>query len=87
MKLRIQLLIFSLVSFLYSFAQTPQNIDRGKGRGESMWDSTTTIILIAAFIILMIVSRTWAKKVRNKRDERSEKDNSEKSSEKDKESK
>lgn len=77
MKLRIQLLIFSLVTFLHSFAQTPQNIDRGKGRGESMWDSTTTIVIIVAFFILMIISRTWAKKIRNKRDERSEKDKEE----------
>lgn len=65
-----------LISFI-NFAQTPQNVNPGKGKGESMWDSPTTIILIVVFILLMIVSRSWSKKVQAKRDELSKRNKNE----------
>lgn len=68
MKRLISLFTFLLMG-LISIAQTPQNVSPGKGKGESIWDSTTTIVLIVVFILLMIISRTWSKRVHSKRDE------------------
>lgn len=68
MKKLIMLLTF-LYTGLLSIAQTPQNISPGKGKGESIWENTSTIVLIVVFILLMIISRTWSKRVHSKRDE------------------
>lgn len=68
MKRLISLFTFLIVG-LFSIAQTPQNIDPGDGKGKSIWDNTTSIILIVVFILLMIISRTWSKRVHSKRDE------------------
>ncbi len=74
MKYRIMILI-AFISLRVSdlLAQRPQNVDIGKGRGESAWDSTTTILLIIAFFLLMFISRRWSKKIQDKRDQLSKK--------------
>jgi F0F1-type ATP synthase membrane subunit a len=65
-----------LFIFIYSsnlFGQIPQNIDRGEGRGESIWDSPWTIFSLVIFVILLVISRTWSKKIHKKRDHESQK--------------
>jgi hypothetical protein len=71
-------IIFALLFSVPVYAQRPQNIDIGKGRNESIWDSPWTIALLVGFVILMIVSRSWSKKIHARRDSESEKDKKEK---------
>lgn len=71
-------LIITLVSVFFivlnAFVQTPQNVNLGEDDNKSLWDSTSAIIFAAVIILLLIVGRTWSKKVHQKRDEMSEKD-------------
>tara|TARA_R100000951_G_scaffold66613_2_gene56306 strand:- start:217 stop:453 length:237 start_codon:yes stop_codon:yes gene_type:complete len=75
-------LVITLVSVFFvvvsAFAQTPQNIDLGEDKNESLWNSTSAIIFVAVIILLLIVGRTWSKKVHEKRDEMARKDKEEK---------
>lgn len=57
-----------------TMAQTPQNITQQSDKNESLWNSTSAIIFVAIFIVLMIVGRLWSKKVQKKRDEIANKD-------------
>lgn len=70
----IYLLTFCLIT-LNGWSQTPQNVtqldDENK---ESLWSSTSAIIFVAVLILLLIVGRTWSKKIHEKRDELSNKD-------------
>lgn len=81
------LILFVAFNSLTLLAQTPQNINPDSGKGNSMWDSTTTIIFIAAFILLLIISRTWSKSINKKRDELSKRDKEEKEEGKEKKDK
>jgi hypothetical protein len=76
-KNKVILVLVILFNKLAFIAQTPQNIDRGKGRGESIWDSPWTIAFLVGFVVLMIVSRTWSKRIHQKRDNESEKNKKE----------
>lgn len=71
-------LVITLVSVFFivmnAFVQTPQNVDLGDDENKSLWDSTSAIIFAAIIILLLIVGRTWSKKVHEKRDEMSRKD-------------
>lgn len=64
-------IVFASTSII---AQTPQNITQGDGKGESLWNSTSAIIFAVVLILLLIIGRTWSKKVHEKRDEMSRKD-------------
>jgi len=78
-----QWIVSSYLIFLASWnvvAQTPQNVTVGEGRGESIWDSTGTIIAVIGFLLLIIISRKWSKKIHEKRDELASRDQEEKSS-------
>lgn len=59
-------------------AQTPQNVTVGEGRGESIWDSTATILAVIGFLLLIIISRKWSKKIHEKRDELARRDSEDK---------
>lgn len=60
------------------FGQIPQNVNPESGdEGKSLWDSTSAIIFAIVIILLLIVGRTWSKKVHQKRDEMSRKDKDE----------
>ncbi len=75
MKSKLSLLVFFLVTTLYSLAQTPQNVTQlDDSEKDSLWNSTSAIIFVAILILLLIVGRTWSKKVHEKRDELSNKD-------------
>lgn len=67
--------IFFLV--LNTFAQTPQNVNLGDDDNKSLWNSTSAIIFAVIIVFLLIVGRTWSKKVHQKRDEMSKKDKEE----------
>jgi len=68
MKKFITSIFISLISFI-SLTQIPQNINPGTENKESMWESPITIVVIAVFILLLVVSRTWAKRILRKRDD------------------
>ncbi|PHR45551.1 MAG: hypothetical protein COA32_12910 [Fluviicola sp.] len=74
--------VFTLVSVFFvvvnAFAQTPQNIDLGDDKNQSLWNSTSAIIFVAVIILLLIIGRTWSKKVHEKRDEMAKKDKEDK---------
>lgn len=72
---KLMLLFISIVfASVRVIAQTPQNITQGDGKGESLWNSTSAIIFAVVLILLLIIGRTWSKKVHQKRDEMSRKD-------------
>ena len=77
MRNKILLVSIFIIYQLAALAQTPQNVDRGKGRGESIWDSPWTIAFLIGFFVLMIISRTWSKRIHQKRDNESQKDQEE----------
>jgi hypothetical protein len=74
MKNKLALFFILISNTFFYFAQTPQNIDIGKGRGESIWQSPWTIALLFGFVFLLIISRKWSKRIHEKRDSESEKD-------------
>ena len=73
-KRGIYLLTFCLIT-LNSWSQTPQNVTQSDGDNqESLWDSTYAMVFVGILILLLIVGRTWSKKIHDKRDELSNKD-------------
>ncbi|MDX1652107.1 MAG: hypothetical protein R3277_06420 [Brumimicrobium sp.] len=69
MKHLILQFVFSIFLAGYTFAQIPQNIETEAGEeGQSLWNSTTAMILAGVIILLLIIGRTWSKKVHDKRD-------------------
>lgn len=78
MKKLIITLLSTLVLVMNVFGQIPQNVNPEAGKeGQSLWDSTSAIIFVVAIILLLIIGRTWSKKVHQKRDEMSRKDKEE----------
>lgn len=78
MKKLTVILISIFFSTINLIGQIPQNVNPESGKkGESLWDSTSAIIFAAVIILLLIVGRTWSKKVHQKRDEMSQKDKEE----------
>ena len=68
------LLLLCLVT-LDAWSQTPKNVTQLDNESkESLWSSTSAIIFVAVLILLLIVGRTWSKKIHEKRDELSNKD-------------
>lgn len=60
------------------YGQIPQNVNpESGGEDKSLWDSTSAIIFAAVIVLLLIIGRTWSKKVHQKRDEMSRKDKEE----------
>jgi membrane protein implicated in regulation of membrane protease activity len=75
MKKLIITLMSTVILVMSAFAQIPQNVNPEAGKeSESLWDSTSAIIFAAVIILLLIIGRTWSKKVHQKRDEMSKKD-------------
>lgn len=74
MKKLIVMFLSAVLLSLNTVAQTPQNITLGDGKDESLWNSTSAIIFAVVLILLLIIGRTWSKKVHQKRDEMSRKD-------------
>ncbi len=74
MKNRGTLLLLFILNGVMVIAQTPQNITQQDDTNQSLWNSTSAIIFVAVFIVLMIVGRLWSKKVQKKRDEIASKD-------------
>lgn len=64
--------LFSLFT-LSIYGQSPQNITVGSGKSESLWSSKVGIVIFVVFVVLLIVGRTWSKKIHKKRDELSSK--------------
>ena len=78
MKKLTVILISIFFSAINLIGQIPQNVNPESGKeGQSLWDSTSAIIFAAVIILLLIVGRTWSKKVHQKRDEMSQKDKEE----------
>jgi hypothetical protein len=75
---KLAIIVFSVFfSVLNLLGQTPQNVNLGDDENKSLWDSTSAIIFAAVIILLLIVGRTWSRKVHQKRDEMSRKDKEE----------
>lgn len=78
MKKLIVALLSTVFFVMNLFGQIPQNVNpEAGGEGKSLWDSTSAIIFVVAIILLLIIGRTWSKKVHEKRDEMSRKDKEE----------
>lgn len=62
--------ILFLLSAINTIAQTPQNVTQlDNEEKDSLWNSTNAIIFVAVLILLLIIGRTWSKKIHEKRDE------------------
>ncbi len=78
MKKLIITLLSTIILVMNAFGQIPQNVTtQSAEEGKSLWDSTSAIIFAAVIILLLIIGRTWSKKVHEKRDEMSRKDKEE----------
>lgn len=53
---------------ILTYGQTPQNVTVDSGESESLWSSKVGIIIFVVFVVLLIVGRTWSKKIHKKRD-------------------
>lgn len=70
MKNKLAYFVLVLMTAVNGIAQTPQNVTQLDNEGkDSLWNSTNAIIFVAVLILLLIVGRTWSKKVHDKRDE------------------
>lgn len=67
------IILFSFVTLLAA-GQSPQNITVDSGESQSLWSSKTGIVIFIVFIVLLILGRTWSKKIQQKRDEISSRD-------------
>lgn len=75
MKRKVLYFLVIFLSSINSWAQTPQNVTQLDNENkDSLWESTSAIIFVVVLIVLLIVGRTWSKKVHKKRDELSSKD-------------
>jgi Flp pilus assembly protein TadB len=61
------------ISSIIVYGQSPQNIIVDSGESESLWSSKEGIVIFVVFVILLVVGRTWSKKIHRKRDELSSK--------------
>jgi len=59
---------------LFVIGQMPQNITVDSGESESLWSSKVGVVIFVVFVVLLIIGRTWSKKVHKKRDEMANKD-------------
>ena len=70
MKNKIAYFVLILFTTFNGVAQTPQNVTQLDNEDkDSLWNSTNAIIFVAVLILLLIVGRTWSKKIQDKRDE------------------
>ncbi len=60
-------LILVISNFIYG--QTPQNVTIGEGKGESIWDSQSALIVVLVILVVIFISRNWSKNIHKKRDE------------------
>lgn len=75
MKNKIIYLVIVLLGTFHSWGQTPQNVTQLDNESkDSLWNSTSAIIFVAVLILLLIIGRTWSKKIQKKRDELSNKE-------------
>jgi uncharacterized membrane protein YdbT with pleckstrin-like domain len=58
---------------LFVIGQMPQNITVDSGESESLWSSKVGVVIFVVFIVLLILGRTWSKKIHQKRDDISNK--------------
>ncbi len=68
------ILTFFWCSLFIVYGQSPQNVSVETGPSQSLWSSKTGIAIFFAFVILLIVGRSWSKRIHKKRDEVSMKD-------------
>lgn len=68
MKRYIATIYILFVSFIM-MAQIPQEITQQDDTNKSLWNSTNAIIFVAVIIVLLIISRSWANRIRKKRDD------------------
>ena len=68
MKRYIATIYILFVSFII-MAQIPQEITQQDGTNKSLWNSTNAIIFVGVIIVLLIISRGWANRIRKKRDD------------------
>jgi uncharacterized membrane protein YdbT with pleckstrin-like domain len=61
------------ISSTVVYGQSPQNISADSGEAESLWSSKVGIAIFVVFFVLLIIGRTWSKKIHRKRDELSSK--------------
>lgn len=74
MKTKAILLLVTIWSGLLSIAQTPQHVTQGDNEQTNFWESNTAMITGAVVILLLIIARSWSKRIHKKRDEAANKE-------------
>ena len=59
-------------------AQIPQNVNPGKGRDESIWESQSALLIVLGIIVVLVITRNWSKRIHKKRDDLTRSKNEEK---------
>ncbi|WP_107037589.1 hypothetical protein [Brumimicrobium mesophilum] len=58
-----------LLMSLMTFAQSPQHVKQTDSEQVNFWESPTAMIIGGALILILIIARTWSKRVHKKRDD------------------
>jgi low affinity Fe/Cu permease len=76
MKNKLKTLFVFLWMGLTIIAQTPQGVVQNDKEQVNFWESNTAMIIGGIVILVLIIARTWSKRIHKKRDEiiRKEKD-------------
>lgn len=66
---KLYLAIATVWMSLTALAQTPQHVTQVDDEQVNFWESNTAMIIGGVLILLLIIARTWSKRIHKKRDE------------------
>ncbi|PKR81612.1 hypothetical protein CW751_03555 [Brumimicrobium salinarum] len=69
MKNKVLILFMFVISQGWLMAQTPQHVTQTDKEQINFWESNTAMIIGIVVIVLLIIARTWSKRIHKKRDE------------------
>lgn len=58
-----------IVMSLIAFAQSPQHVKQTDSEQVNFWESNTAMIIGGVLIFVLIIARSWSKRIHKRRDE------------------
>ncbi|RYM31364.1 hypothetical protein ERX46_16925 [Brumimicrobium glaciale] len=69
MMTKIYLVMAAIWMSFVTLAQSPQHVKQTDSEQVNFWESNTAMIIGGTLILVLIIARTWSKKIHKKRDE------------------